>query len=54
MQLFVAKKLDNLLAAGQTANTEFSDKILDNVDARKMVSTLLTAIIFDKYNKKGN
>lgn len=54
LQLFVAKKLDNLLAAGQTANTEFSDKILDNVDARKMVSTLLTAIIFDKYNKKGN
>jgi len=51
--LFVAKKLDTLLAAGQTANSEFSDKILDNVDARKMVATLLTTIIFDKFNKIG-
>ena len=52
--LFVAKKLDRLLAAGQTANSEFSDKILDNVDARKMVATLLTTIIFDKFNRKGS
>lgn len=50
--LFISKKLDTILAAGQTANSEFSDKILDNVDARKMVATLLTAIIFDKFNKK--
>ena len=52
LQLLVAKKLGALLAAGQMANTEFSDKILDNVDACQMVSTLLTAIIFDKFNKK--
>lgn len=52
LQLFVAKKLDTLLAAGQMANSEFSDKILDNVDARKMVATLLTTIIFDKFNNK--
>lgn len=52
LQLYVVKKLEQLLAQGQEINTEFSDKVLENVDMKIMLATLLTQEIFNMFNKE--
>lgn len=52
LQLYVTKKLEDLLVEGQEVNTDFSDKVLENVDMKNMLAALLTQEIFSMFNKK--
>ena len=51
LSLYITKKLENLLIQGQDINVEFSDKVLDNVDMKKMLVTFLTAELYRKLKK---
>lgn len=51
LQLYITKKIEEILVQGQDVNADFSDKVLENVDMKNMLVALLTSEIFNMFNK---
>ena len=52
LQLYITKKIEEILVQGQDVNADFSDKVLENVDMKTMLVALLTSEIFNIFNNK--